>query len=411
MMSIKLTKMSPGGRLALLALGSLLVLVAGSETRAQEASAQPGEPSSVSSPATSMSNNHLDEGSVSDAHRGEPKLSAKVDSRQRSGRMHQQTSSAHHQSTPLESYAAAYAAANSLASTDADQSAHITQQASSDASAYSSFGETPPTSASAGATRSQYVSGSPIRQLPSANDYPSSLNYFASYMSPSSNEASYSGQPSHMQHHYYGKSPSGAASSLSPGYPSNAYERAYPMSGYYDRLSHHHLPAASSPFMSSVPSLSGGLMSSASHAISHWTNGFSIGEIICGLVALAIGAVILGAPFFLIYLALMGNFSGSGTLSLTNPTSSAAAAGGASTTANGRRKRLAIFEAMNLTNDQARRHPNFPQLAESVVEQLSPFIDLQQVAKTFKQLVNSIEKYSPRHEPGAKGTKSQRGSS
>lgn len=134
-------------------------------------------------------------------------------------------------------------------------------------------------------------------------------------------------------------------------------------------------------------------MSSASHVLSHWTNGFSISEIICGLVALAIGAVILGAPFFLIYLALMGNFSGSGTLSLTNPTSVSGAASGASQT-NGRRKRQAVFDSMDM-EERASRHPTLANVTNSLMRQLSPFVNLKQVSMTFKHLTNAIEKYAP----------------
>lgn len=377
-----------------------------SETRDQETTRRAGElDSSVSLPMQTSTNGHEQQEEKalhldpSELHESARKPD-KADSRQRSGRMYQQASG--HQSPQIESYAAAYAAANSLGS-GPEQSAngHITQQTTNDAGSYSSFGESPAVAVATG-ERSSLVSSSTARQLPGFNDYSQPSGYFASYMSPSSNEASYSGQPSSSyhapsQHHYY-KSP---ASNLPLGYPTNTYERGYPMSSYYDRVAHH-MPAASSPFWASTSGFSsgGGLMSSASNAISHWTNGFSIGEIICGLVALAIGAVILGAPFFLIYLALMGNFSGSGTLSLTNPTSSAAATGGASTPSNGRRKRLAVFETMNLTNEQEQRHPDFVLVAENVVRQISPFIDLKQVSKTFKQLVSSIEKHSPKFDSG-----------
>lgn len=110
-------------------------------------------------------------------------------------------------------------------------------------------------------------------------------------------------------------------------------------------------------------------------------------------MALAIGAVILGAPFFLIYLALMGNFSGSGTLSLTNPTGGATPAGGPAATANGRRKRLAIYEQLNSLASQ-KHSVDFMSLAESIANRIGPHVDLQQVAATFKRLINSVEHYS-----------------
>lgn len=311
--------------------------------------------------------------------------------RPRSGRAYQQAGRNHY-SAPLETYASY---ANALGPEQGSASVSANQQATNEASAYSSFGETSPTSSNS--LSGSLVSASAARQLSASNDYsPQSNHYYASYMSPSTDDASHSVQPNsnyptgndYIQNHYY----KSASSQVPLGYPTNIYERGHPISNQYDRFAHHR-PSFSASLLN--PSFhSGGLMSSASHALSHWTNGFSIGEIICGLVALTIGAVILGAPFFLIYLVLMGNFSGSGTLSLTNPTSTAGAAGGAATTANGRRKRLAVFEAMNLNNDKLTQHQDLDKFVKSLANNISPFIDLQQVSRTFRHLVSAIEKYS-----------------
>lgn len=298
----------------------------------------------------------------------------------------------------LDSYAAAYAAANSPASSASDQAAsgQLIQQVS-DANIYSSFGDVPPTS-QVSSSSSGSAAAAAARQVADYGGPHSS--YYASYMSPSTNEATYSSgqQQQHLHHHHQQQlySPSHHHHRSPMGYPTNA---AYDRSNYYaDHYAGHYQPAASSPFWASSSSLgsTGGLMSSASTALSHWTNGFSISEIVCGLVALAIGAVILGAPFFLIYLALMGNFSGSGTLSLTNPTQGAATPGGASTTVNGRRKRLAIFEqSFNMDNDNKKnRTSDYVALSDSLISHLSPFVNFQQVTGTFKQLIDSIEKYS-----------------
>lgn len=308
------------------------------------------------------------------------------DSRRRSGRLYNPvgyggTSQAQQQSA-FDSYAAAYAAANTPSSSDQGSSNHLVQSSiqANDANAYNSFGESP----SSGSSGSTTVTGSTGRQL-SATEYAPYSNHYASYMSPSSNEASYSNQ---QQHHYPSANHYRTQPALSSSYPSNTYDRH---SNYHDRYGYYH-GAAEAPLWS-TSSHSGGLMSSASSMLSHWTNGFSISEIICGLIAISIGAIILGAPFFLIYLALMGNFSGSSTLSLTNPTQGTTPAGGANTTNNGRRKRLAVFEQSPSFNDD-NKTSEYIVLADSIMSQLSPFVDLQQVVRTFKRLTDSIEKYS-----------------
>lgn len=352
---------------------------------------------------------------------------------------------------PIGSYASALAAVDS-----AEQAAAAAQQQSIDSSAYNTFGESlaqqssivPPSSSSSSSSSLALTSNSNspasvARQLSALSgmnnlaqqaDYsaaPSSSNYYASSNSMSPSEAATYGSPmasnyhaasyqqtplhyhsshhdrygpplssyqSQHQHNYY---KSNAA--LPPiGYPSNAFASSSPSTNYYDRMGH--ATASHSSFwplssFSSFPSHGGSLISGASHALSHLTNGFTIGEIICGVIAISIGAIILGAPFFLIYLALMGNFTGSGTLSLTNPTAAggaAAAGGGAATGANGRLKRSAMSEPSLSFNDHelARRHLHVSSLADSFFSELSPLIDLQQVSETFKHLVRSIEKYS-----------------
>lgn len=345
--------------------------------------------------------------------------------RSRSGRLYGQSSgltsgnNIQQVASNPETYAAAYAALNSPAPGEQQSSV----QPNDVASAYTSFGDAPPTStnqqasSSLGSTSSQTIHQILMDHVPAQSSY-------SHYMSPSANEASYSHRQPSAAHHdnYHSHHGTGESSRYGPyqssyytkqpplGYPSNAYnvERQLPYMGssYYER------PYMNSmtPFWSSGSSLNpmgsglgtSGLMTSASSMLSHWTGGFSITEIICGIVAIAIGAIILGAPFFLIYLALMGNFSGSGSLSLTNPAAGGAAGGAAP--ANGRRKRLAIYEPLSSLKE-GRRSAELFAMADSIVNQISPFIDVQQVANTLKRLVTSIEKYSSPKRNDSKKTK------
>lgn len=396
--NIPLTVILSSGSLTLLAIGSLLLVsntAYTSDIQATTESISLNEYSSDTSTSIPISNTgSIRETLVKEQNEGPP-----IDSRRRSGRVYSQSVGyGGQQQSSLDSYAAALAAANSPG--PQDQSSGLAQSSvqGNDANSFASFGEPPPNSGVPPAN-------SAGRQLSMANgDYggPYSSSYYAGYMSPSSNAASYSSgyangnsnsqssvsgnYHSSPAHHYsqYHKTPNPP-----PGYPTNNYERQPTGSNYYDRS---YLNAASTPIWSSGLSTgTSGLMSSASSALSHWTGGFGIAEIICSIVAIAIGAIILGAPFFLIYLALMGNFSGSGTLNLTNPTQGATPAGGATTTVNGRRKRLAIFEQLNSLGE--RQHVT-GSVVEAIANQISPFIDLQQVSSSFKRLVESIEKYS-----------------
>lgn len=103
--------------------------------------------------------------------------------------------------------------------------------------------------------------------------------------------------------------------------------------------------------------------------------GVDLAEIVCTAIAVAIGAVIVGAPFLLLYLFFMNHMQGSGpnalapgggSISLTGPTSS--------TTVTGRKK----------------RHTN---LSDALFKQLSPLINTEQLAQAFKILMGSLAKY------------------
>lgn len=116
----------------------------------------------------------------------------------------------------------------------------------------------------------------------------------------------------------------------------------------------------------------GGLLASSMFPL--MSKGFDLSEIVCTAVAVAIGAVIIGAPFILIYLFVMNQMNGNGpsmgpnggSISLTGPTSS--------TNVSGRKKRQISFP-------------------EALFKQLSPLVNNEQVATTFKTLMNSIAKY------------------
>lgn len=105
--------------------------------------------------------------------------------------------------------------------------------------------------------------------------------------------------------------------------------------------------------------------------------GFDIAEVVCTAIAVAIGAVIIGAPFILLYLFVMNqmNGNGAGGLSGAGPGGSISLTGpSASTTVNGRKK----------------RHTSFP---EALFMHLSPLVNNEQVVNTFKTLMKSIAKY------------------
>lgn len=180
----------------------------------------------------------------------------------------------------------------------------------------------------------------------------------------------------------YGSADSMGASSGMSAYPSGGYHDQMSMARGYPAM---HSPAAYPPMApfpgpsgSSLSSMfpgSAGLFSASSSGFPLMTKGFDIAEIVCTAIAVAIGAVIVGAPFILLYLFVMNQMQGNGpqamgpgggSISLTGPT--------ASTNVGGRKK----------------RHTSFP---EALFRQLGPLINNEQVAQTFKALMNSIAKY------------------
>lgn len=390
----KYTIILSSGSLILLALGSLLLVsnaASSSDIHAPELENIAVTEALISSSTPSSEITNSDEIKTNQNQNLNPNSSPR-DGRRRSGRLYGgQSSYGSQQQAPLDNYASAFANAPS----NSDQSSNLVQSTvqANDASSFASFGELPSSS-------SAPSSGSSARQLASSDSYsPHSSYYTPGYISPSSSSTTYSGQSSNAgssyhspMHHSYSPQHYHKAAASSPplGYPTNNYDRH---SSYYDR---NYLPSAlAAPlWASSSPLGSTGLMSSASSALSHWTGGWGLGEIVCTLIAISIGAIILGAPFFLIYLALMGNFSGSGTLSLTNPTGITTAGGAATTVSNGRRKRLAIFEQLNSLSEISKQSSDFGKFIDSILHQINPLVDARQVTETFKRLTESMEKYS-----------------
>lgn len=154
--------------------------------------------------------------------------------------------------------------------------------------------------------------------------------------------------------------------------------RGYPMAPPVGLPSMHHhsqLNPLASPFSGPLGGGAGGGLFSASSMFPLVSKGFDLSEIVCTAIAVAIGAVIIGAPFILIYLFVMNQMQtngpnamgpNGGAISLTGPSSQ--------TTVNGRKK----------------RQTGFP---EALFKQLSPLVNNEQVASTFKALMSSISKY------------------
>lgn len=179
----------------------------------------------------------------------------------------------------------------------------------------------------------------------------------------------------------FGGADSMGASSGMSGYPASAYHdqmsmaRGYPASMHSAGLYPPMAPFGGGGALASMFPSSSGLFSAGSPAFPLMSKGFDIAEIVCTAIAVAIGAVIVGAPFILLYLFVMNQMQGGGpnamgpgggSISLTGPT--------ASTNVGGRKK----------------RHTSFP---EALFKQLGPLVNSEQVAQTFKALMSSIAKY------------------
>lgn len=218
-------------------------------------------------------------------------------------------------------------------------------------------------------------------------DTPISTSSSGNYASISGDGAAYVAQMPVSGTSYVGSSsnPSAAASYV------NDLAGAYQSAAYHDPMSMaragyptppmpgpamHHPAGYSSPFGASpLSSMFASTMGAGSGSMFPlMSKGFDLSEIVCTAIAVAIGAVIVGAPFILIYLFVMNQMNGNGpsmgpsggAISLTGPTSS--------TTVSGRKK----------------RHTSLP---EALFKQLSPLVNSEQVFDTFKTLMSSVAKY------------------
>lgn len=207
---------------------------------------------------------------------------------------------------------------------------------------------------------------------------------YVSGQTPVSGSANYaSGSVSSGVGNNYANEMSGAYHSSVYQDPLSLMSRAYtppqvnPIGSVYGHsmVGYPPVPPSYNPISSMfTPNPSGGLLSSSIFPLMG-SKGFEVSEIICTAIAVAVGAVIVGAPFILLYLFFMNQMNGNGpsaigpsggAISLTGPTSS--------TTVNGRKKRNTS-------------------LPEALFKQLSPLVNSEQVASTFKALMSSIAKY------------------
>lgn len=236
--------------------------------------------------------------------------------------------------------------------------------------------------ASAKATSESRKSSRQSRQY----DTPISTSSSGNYASISGDGAAYVAQMPVSGTSYVGSSsnPSAAASYV------NDFAGAYQSAAYHDPMSmaragypsppmpgpmHHPAGYPSSFGASPLSSMFASTMSPGGGSMFPlMSKGFDLSEIVCTAIAVAIGAVIVGAPFILIYLFVMNQMNGNGSsmgpsggaISLTGPSSS--------TTVSGRKK----------------RHTSLP---EALFKQLSPLVNSEQVFDTFKTLMSSVAKY------------------
>lgn len=122
-----------------------------------------------------------------------------------------------------------------------------------------------------------------------------------------------------------------------------------------------------------------------------WEHGISIGEIACIAVAVVLGVIILGSPFFLLFLMLFngGNLFSSTQMGLLAPASGQAAA--AVTPASGRRRRSIESPKNGLDKEQLGRHLKAlgaEGVGEFLFDRLSPFMDPDKLMRSFGQIMS-----------------------
>lgn len=135
--------------------------------------------------------------------------------------------------------------------------------------------------------------------------------------------------------------------------------------------------------------------------LSKWEHGITIGEIACIAIAMILGVIILGSPFFLLFLMLFngGNLFGGTQMGLLAPAvaSGGGAGGGSGGGASGRRRRKR--SADNISNKvgaglskkelEARlKELDLHRVGEYLFEHLSPFMDADKLMRSFEKIMD-----------------------
>lgn len=122
-----------------------------------------------------------------------------------------------------------------------------------------------------------------------------------------------------------------------------------------------------------------------------WEHGITVGEIVCVAVAVVLGIIILGSPFFLLFLMLFngGNLFGATQMGLLAP----AAVQASSTPTAGRRRRRRSADGDDLKTDGKKgsgkvHASDLVRVGEYLFEQLSPFMDANKLMRTFERIMD-----------------------
>lgn len=123
--------------------------------------------------------------------------------------------------------------------------------------------------------------------------------------------------------------------------------------------------------------------------MSKWEHGITIGEIVCVAVAVVLGIIILGSPFFLLFLMLFngGNLFGTTQMGLLAP-----AAVQAATSPAGRRRRRRSVGSSDEQGDTGSakkiKTSDLVRAGEYLFEKLSPYMDGEKLMRSFERLMD-----------------------
>lgn len=128
------------------------------------------------------------------------------------------------------------------------------------------------------------------------------------------------------------------------------------------------------------------------HLMSKWEHGISIGEIACIAIAVILGVIILGSPFFLLFLMLFngGNIFGSTQMGLLAP--AATPGGGSGAAGKRRRRKRSLNEAKKsgISGEELAklRELDLHSIGEYLFEKLSPFMDADKLMRSFERIAS-----------------------